>query len=453
MIEGYGYSLLLAHDLQRCHDDSVVERLDDSGREVKRHLLPEQFFPRWEKAMQALAAKRNLKYTPPPKTKQETFDAVLFGIRAQGKPSWGYVSGVTGGLCLYRGPNGLKCAAGLLLPDEAYKPSFENERVNGVDGPGAALRLAGYFDATLLNRLQNCHDMAASAQSRERFSDAEFIRRFNKAMQLVAEEYSLKYTPPDTDTATEIEPATVVSPLPPLVPELVLGREYLVDSVNPADGTVYKVTLDQIYTPIDGKQWVRVLYPSGTLIAMLGSNLRPLPDTLMPIPDVSVPAKVVFNFQVQSEVAAKIGEALEPGNKPPAHTIALSGEQFEKIWRDTVKQTYELVKHFERKDKNAAPPAAPCELAPTQTLASQRYERPMRAAAEVARRHDAVKGGNKLDDLQDAISNFMSNWIPPQNATQFEIDLIQHIRLETGISLKVEPCVDSSWDYTATLEV
>lgn len=32
------------------------------------------------------------------------------------------------GNCLYRGPNGTKCAAGALIPDEIYTPSIENKR-------------------------------------------------------------------------------------------------------------------------------------------------------------------------------------------------------------------------------------------------------------------------------------------------------------------------------------
>ena len=38
----------------------------------------------------------------------------------------------TGGDCLYRGPNGLKCAIGCLIPDEVYKPDMESLDVMGM---------------------------------------------------------------------------------------------------------------------------------------------------------------------------------------------------------------------------------------------------------------------------------------------------------------------------------
>jgi hypothetical protein len=63
-------------------------------------------------------------------TSQEVFDAVLFGLRAQGVAS--VVEAPRGDgcdderfVCMYRGKNGTKCAAGMLLPDEAYKPTME----------------------------------------------------------------------------------------------------------------------------------------------------------------------------------------------------------------------------------------------------------------------------------------------------------------------------------------
>ena len=50
-------------------------------------------------------------------TEQEVFNKVWDHIITQGKPS---LSGE--GKCRYRGPNGLKCAAGIFLTDEQSGP-------------------------------------------------------------------------------------------------------------------------------------------------------------------------------------------------------------------------------------------------------------------------------------------------------------------------------------------
>jgi hypothetical protein len=53
-----------------------------------------------------------------PETKQEVFNIVYTHLFKQNKQSFdGYI-------CCYRNEN-LKCAAGVLIPDECYKPEFE----------------------------------------------------------------------------------------------------------------------------------------------------------------------------------------------------------------------------------------------------------------------------------------------------------------------------------------
>lgn len=60
-------------------------------------------------------------------TKQEIFDRVAEHLLTQMEKS-GVVDETCGyGFrCLYRGPNGLKCAAGALIPDELYDPCIED---------------------------------------------------------------------------------------------------------------------------------------------------------------------------------------------------------------------------------------------------------------------------------------------------------------------------------------
>ena len=86
-------------------------------------------------------------------TKQEVFDKVCEHLIAQGEAS------ESEGSCLYRGPRGLKCAAGVLIADEHYSPEFEGsparyaqvaDSLVASDVPANALRR--------VSRLQSLHD-------------------------------------------------------------------------------------------------------------------------------------------------------------------------------------------------------------------------------------------------------------------------------------------------------
>lgn len=90
---------------------------------------------------------------------QEVFDKVVTHLRTQGVPS---MSG--GQYCQYRGPNGTSCAAGCLIPDNAYTPELEG---NGVHSREVSDRLEflGFTreQRVLLNSLQQAHDNWAAA--------------------------------------------------------------------------------------------------------------------------------------------------------------------------------------------------------------------------------------------------------------------------------------------------
>lgn len=60
---------------------------------------------------------------PKPLTLQEAFNQVWDWFVVQGNPQSTTDHGEP--ICQYRGPNGAKCAAGVLLTDEEYKPSME----------------------------------------------------------------------------------------------------------------------------------------------------------------------------------------------------------------------------------------------------------------------------------------------------------------------------------------
>lgn len=52
---------------------------------------------------------------------REAFDIVKKHLLCQGKKSR-----APNGSCKYRGPDGLKCAVGVLIPDSEYVPGFDN---------------------------------------------------------------------------------------------------------------------------------------------------------------------------------------------------------------------------------------------------------------------------------------------------------------------------------------
>lgn len=60
-----------------------------------------------------------------PQSKQEIFDFVARNLLKQGKPS--HIDGE----CRYR-MDGLKCAAGWLIPDEEYDRHYEGNTISGV---------------------------------------------------------------------------------------------------------------------------------------------------------------------------------------------------------------------------------------------------------------------------------------------------------------------------------
>lgn len=63
------------------------------------------------------------------------------------------------GTCLYRGPKGAKCAAGILIPDEIYKPHMEGREFDALcrDFPEIGT-LFSIAEQELILHLQGVHD-------------------------------------------------------------------------------------------------------------------------------------------------------------------------------------------------------------------------------------------------------------------------------------------------------
>lgn len=118
------------------------------------------------------------------KTLQQIFDQAYNGVVAQGGQSSDTV-----GRCMYRGPEGRKCAVGHLLPDELYRPNMEGTTVDyGATVLKASLRQVGIDlddkpTKLLVIRMQAIHDDT---------SEGNFLEEFKQAMQALATENNLK---------------------------------------------------------------------------------------------------------------------------------------------------------------------------------------------------------------------------------------------------------------------
>lgn len=116
-------------------------------------------------------------------TAQEIFDKVLFSLRKQGKASTKY------GRCMYRGPDGLKCAVGHLIEDADYRPAWEGRSVHDLLVTGAAPEHL-YGNGELLSRLQHAHDSYLADQG---------LAARETRMKEIAGNFSLVYKEPTHD--------------------------------------------------------------------------------------------------------------------------------------------------------------------------------------------------------------------------------------------------------------
>lgn len=122
-------------------------------------------------------------------TQQELFDKVYAAILAQG-PSF------SGRECMYRSPNGAKCAAGLLLKDEFYKPRMEGRSCLSPEIEQALVDSGvGRENIQLVRAIQGAHDSAAMYASRQGVANLdEFREIFTTGMIGVARRYKLNFS-------------------------------------------------------------------------------------------------------------------------------------------------------------------------------------------------------------------------------------------------------------------
>lgn len=89
---------------------------------------------------------------------QEIFDTVAKHLFAQGTRAMADPD-CHSGQCLYRGPNGSKCAVGVLIPDKLYHKGMEMRTINGLlDDEEVVLPAWMAENRELLWALQCVHD-------------------------------------------------------------------------------------------------------------------------------------------------------------------------------------------------------------------------------------------------------------------------------------------------------
>lgn len=105
---------------------------------------------------------------------QELFNQMVAGLASQGwKQSIQYdiptVDQTKVDVCMYRGPDGRKCAIGWLIPDERYKKRMEGKPITSI-----IYALPDFINITdamkvTLAELQQLHDNAKSGELKEAF--------------------------------------------------------------------------------------------------------------------------------------------------------------------------------------------------------------------------------------------------------------------------------------------
>lgn len=127
--------------------------------------------------------------------RQQVFDNALNQIRAQ---NYARSFDADRGCCMYRGPNGVKCAIGVSIPDEDYarvKDDIEEQKAEVV------IRLLpelfdGSVDEDFVNELQIIHDEGPGEANKNYAHGPLNPKTFESQMRAFAKEYNLTYTPP-----------------------------------------------------------------------------------------------------------------------------------------------------------------------------------------------------------------------------------------------------------------
>lgn len=121
-------------------------------------------------------------------TDQEIFDTVVSHLLQQGKPA------SDGDYCVYRTTDGLKCAIGVLIPDDEYIPTMEgcplsDDIPDSEINKWVASNYPNQFE--LLVALQTLHDKGPNVRGNSNPKDWDNYIRENA--YIIATEHHLKF--------------------------------------------------------------------------------------------------------------------------------------------------------------------------------------------------------------------------------------------------------------------
>jgi hypothetical protein len=128
--------------------------------------------------------------------RQEVFDTVARHLHKQGVASVDLDE-----TCLYRGPDGLRCAIGVLIPDSVYRSDMEYEKIRVIaDYDGMPAFIADPGNEDFLVYLQYVHDEfmpISPVLGEEEYRNEEEYRSMDnvdKELRKVAAKYKLSST-------------------------------------------------------------------------------------------------------------------------------------------------------------------------------------------------------------------------------------------------------------------
>lgn len=105
---------------------------------------------------------------------QEIFDTVASHLLTQ------KAKAVDGDSCMYRAPDGKKCAVGCLITDEEYSPDMEGSAISDLIDNGGMKRFSPF--KALLEDLQGLHDFALLEEWPRRLRDIALDRNISPAV-------------------------------------------------------------------------------------------------------------------------------------------------------------------------------------------------------------------------------------------------------------------------------
>lgn len=102
-------------------------------------------------------------------SRQQVYETVVKAMANQGRQS----SNFKGSCCLYRAPDGAKCAVGCLIPDEAYDELMEYKDVDNIlSFLPEDLRKGVTEHMMLLKELQSQHDSTWTWRDKKNFRES-----------------------------------------------------------------------------------------------------------------------------------------------------------------------------------------------------------------------------------------------------------------------------------------